>query len=699
MTALLLGCFLMVHAPADSTERQGVALVLAGGGARGLAHVGAVRALDEAGVDVRAAAGTSMGSLIAGLYACGYTGAQIDSIARSIRWDSLFSSAPNRHMVSLPQRMARAGDFLTLDLNGMTPQLPQSAVPTQRVGSLLSSLTEPVQVGCGEEFDSLPIPLRVVCFDLVSGQRVVFDSGDLYLAQLSSMSVPLVFPAMRRDSMLLVDGGVIDNMPVDVARSTWDLPVLAVNISEPPAEIPQHPNMLQVGELTLKALTDRMNALHRAEPDWSIRPELHGVPAWDFDRADSLIAWGYAAAQAFLDSTPGLPRRSRPLQPCTVAGLEAANIHMGGLRELSFSAVSPWVDIRRGQTVTPEAMRLSQERLYSTGLFERVDLSLMPAADSGKVNLLYRFRESSPATLGLGLSFYSDFGLDGQVTLHDRSFLSSGRPILLTVGGSSHYLFGDLRASDLAFGRRWYTEIAATAWQMQASHFRRDGASTERVESGAEAGLTGGLAAGWWGTVNLGAGGVFHRWGSSGTDAFARGCLTVLMDTLDDQVGPKRGRRVELQAHVAPFGAHPHQRVAWDIEQVDPLLRRGTLHVTAWGQLLAGKTYPWQRSRITAKRGVPGQPWNSLPARQRAAGGLRWRRELNGPFFLELEGAGCWDWEAVEAPGEGEETYGAGLAAGVDTPVGPAKISWGISSRSDRWTVSIGAPVTYGPGR
>jgi NTE family protein len=699
MTGVLLGCLLMAAAAPDTSGGQGVALVLAGGGARGLAHVGVIRALDEAGVDVRAAAGTSMGSLIAGLYACGYTGAQIDSIARSIRWDSLFSSAPNRHMVTLPQRMVGAGDFLTLDLNGMTPQLPQSAVPTQRIGSLLSSLTEPVQVGCGESFDSLPIPLRVVCFDLVSGRRVVFDSGDLYMAQLSSMSVPLVFPAMRRDSMLLVDGGVVDNMPVDVARSAWDLPVLAVNISEPPADIPDRPNLLQVGELTLRTLTDRMNALHRAEPDWSIHPDLHGVPAWDFDRADSLIAWGYAAAAAFLDSTPCLPRRNGPLPACTVAGLEVANIHMGGLRELTFSAISPWVDIRRGQTITPEDMRLSQERLYSTGLFERVDLSLMPAADSGKVNLLYSFRESSPATLGLGLSFYSDFGLNGQVTLHDRSFLSSGRPVLVTIGGSSHYLYGDLRASDLAFGKRWYTEIDATAWQMEASHYRRDGSSTERVESRADAGLTGGFAAGWWGTVNLGAGGVFHRWGSSGTDGFARAYLRVLMDTLDDQITPRRGRRVLLEAHLSPFGPHPHQRAAWDIEQVEPLLRKGTLHVTAWGQLLAGKTFAWQQSRMTADRRVPGQPWNSLPARQRAAGGLRWRRDLNGPFFLELEAAGCWDWEALELPGEGEETYGAAIAGGVSTPVGPAKISWGISSRSDRWTVSIGAPVTYGPGR
>ncbi len=699
MTALLLSCLLHFMAPADSAGGQGVALVLAGGGARGLAHVGVLQALDEAGVRVDAVAGTSMGALVAGLYGCGYTGAQIDSIARSLDWDSLFSSTPDRHMVLLPQRMARAGNLLTLDLQGMRPQLPQSAVPTQRVGSLLSSLTEPIQVACGESFDSLPIPVRVVCFDLASGRRVVFEEGDLYMAQLSSMAVPMVFPAVRRDGMLLVDGGVIDNMPVDVARKAWDLPVLAVDISQPPREIPQHPNMVQVGELTLAALTERMNELHRADPDYVIRPDLHGVASWDFDSADSLMAWGYRAARAFLDSTPDLPMRAAPLAPCRPAGMRVANIHLGGLEELGFAAVSPWVDIRRGQEVIPADLRRSQELLYSTGLFRRVDLSLIPAADSGKVNLLYTFRESRPATLGLDISFHSDFGLDGQLSLHDRNFLGSGRPFLMTVGGSGHYIFTDVRASDLAFGDRWYTELEATAQQMQADFRGRDGSSRDRVETRAEAALTGGFAAGWWGMVNLGGGVVVHRWGGGGIEVFERAYMRVLMDTTDDQVSPSSGRRARLQAHASPLGGHRHQRLGWDAEQFTPFLRRGTLSLTLWGQMLAGETFEWQHSRMKAGRTVPGQAWNSLPARQRAAAGLMWRRDLNGPFFLELEGAGCWDWEALDSPGEGEETYGGGIAGGVNTPVGPAKISWGISSRSERWTVSIGAPVTYGPGR
>ncbi len=699
MTALLLSCVMSLMAPADSAGGQGVALVLAGGGARGLAHVGVLRALDEAGVRVDAVAGTSMGALVAGLYGCGYTGAQIDSITRSLDWDSLFSSTPDRHMVLLPQRMARAGNLLTLDLQGMRPQLPQSAVPTQRVGSLLSSLTEPVQVACGKSFDSLPIPVRVVCFDLVGRQRVVFDRGDLYMAQLSSMAVPMVFPAVRRDSLLLVDGGVIDNMPVDVARKAWGLPVLAVDISEPPQTIPHHPNMVQVGELTLKALTARMNELHRAESDYVIRPDLRGVAAWDFGRADSLVAWGYAAARAFLDSTPGLPRRAEPPQPCRPPEMRVASIHMGGLRDLSFSAISSWVDLRRGQVITPADLRRSQEQLYSTGLFRRVDLSLIPATDSGKVNVVYTFRESRPATLGLDISFYSDFGLDGQVSLHDRNFLGSGRPFLMTVGGSSHYLFTEVRASDLAFGDRWYTELEASARQMEADFRTRDGSGRVRVETRGEAGLTGGFAAGWWGMVNLGGGAVVHRWGGGGFEAFERAYLRLLMDTTDDQVRPSSGRRVEVEAHVSPLGEHRHQRLGWDAGQHAPFLRRGTLSLSLWGQLLAGDTFEWQHSRMTTGRSLPGQPWNSLPARQRAAAGLRWRRELNGPFFLEASAAGCWDWTALESPGEGEETYGGGIAGGVDTPVGPARISWGISSRSDRWTVSIGAPVTFGPGR
>ena len=250
-------------------------MVLSGGGARGFAHVGVLLALQEENVCIRSVTGASMGSLIGGLYSCGYSPAYIDSMVRNTDWSLLFSSKPDSRLTLLPLRLSASHDILSLQVKGFSPLLPRSAVSTQRVGSLLSSLTSPVQVETGLNFDALPIPLRLVAFDLVSYERIVHSSGYLAQCQLSSMAVPAVFPAVRMGDLLLVDGGVGDNLPVDVAAETWDYPVLAVDISSGSPDIPEIPTMVQVGSLTYSALSARVNNIYSAEPDFYFRPDLH----------------------------------------------------------------------------------------------------------------------------------------------------------------------------------------------------------------------------------------------------------------------------------------------------------------------------------------------------------------------------------------------------------------------------------------
>ncbi len=684
---------------------DGVSLVLSGGGARGFAHVGVLMALEEEGVLVRTVTGASMGSLIGGLYSSGYSPPFIDSLVRNTDWAWLFSSAPDSRLTMLPLRLSRSHDILTLQFKGFSPVLPRSAISTQRVASLLSSVTGPVQVDHGIEFDSLPIPLRLVAFDLVSRCRIVHSSGNLSICQLSSMAVPAVFPAVRMGEMLLVDGGVGDNIPVDVAKDTWKYPVLAVDISSGSPEIPENPTMIQVGSLTYSALSQRVNDLYHVEADYYFRPDLHGAESYVFtsEAADSLIDLGYNQMLAYLREHPEIPRRPSHhgvwVDPRPDYLID--NVQFTGLENVSESVVHDWLILERGDEASTCQLREAAEKLYASGLFNRVYYRLEPAADSGFVDVIYTFEESEPSSVGIGLTYCDDFGLDARFTYRHLDFMKAGNHFIFSIGGGDRYFFTEIRLLDLSSGtRNWITDYSVTSWQMKAKFFERDRTVCDRVVTMAEASAAMGFSTGWSGLTELGVSGVLHRYGSSDPDGFPFVFMSHTNETMSDPVNPRSGIRLKTKLYWAPLGSHKHGSLNYDFESAFPFLRRGTMQFTFWGQLLSGTTWDWQDSRLTASRSIPGMPWNSLPARQRLAGSACFRRDLNGPFFLSIETGASWDWESPLEIEDGESTWGAGLSAGMRTPMGPAVISCGWSTEwHERWTVSIGSPLTYGPGR
>ncbi len=684
---------------------DGISLVLSGGGARGFAHVGVLMALEEEGVLVRTVTGASMGSLIGGLYSSGYSPSFIDSLVRNADWTWMFSSAPDSRLTMLPLRLSRSHNILTLHLKGFRPVLPRSAISTQRVASLLSSLTGPVQVESGMNFDSLPIPLRLVAFDLVSRSRIVHSSGNLSICQLSSMAVPAVFPAVRMGEMLLVDGGVGDNIPVDVAKDTWEYSVLAVDISSGSPEIPQNPTMIQIGTLTYSALSNRVNDLYRVEADYYFRPDLHGAKSYAFtsEAADTLINLGYNQMLEYLRKHPEIPRRSghhgflvNPRPHYMIS-----NVHLNGLENVSESVVYDWLILETGDEASTDTLREAAEKLYASDLFDRVDYRLEPSVDSGFVDLIYTFREREPSSVGIGMTYCDEFGLDARFTYRHLDFLKAGDHFIFSIGGGDRYSFGEIRLLDLSSGNRnWITDYSITAWQMKAKFFERDKTVYDRVSTMVSASAAQGFSAGWSGLTELGVSGILHRYGSGDPEGFPFVFISHINETMSDPVNPRSGIRLKIRFYWAPLGSRKHSCLNYDFESAFPFLRKGTVLFTSWGQLLGGTTWNWQDSRLTASRSIPGMPWNSLPARQRLAGTVCFRRDLNGPFFLSVETGAAWDWESPVEIKDGELTGGTGLSVGMRTPMGPAVISLGWSTEwNERWTVSIGSPLTYGPGR
>jgi NTE family protein len=214
-------------------HRPRIGLVLSGGGARGVAHIGVLKVLEEQHVPIDAIAGTSMGAVVGGLYASGLTAREIESIMTSLNWQEAFRDLPPREDLTL-RRKQEDQNFLVkfpLGIRGGKVLLPKGLIQGQRLNQILRRLTLPV--ARITNFDELPTPFRALATDLETGDAVTLDSGDLTSAMRASMSAPGVFAPVERDGRLLVDGGISENLPVDIARAMGVDILIVVDVGSP----------------------------------------------------------------------------------------------------------------------------------------------------------------------------------------------------------------------------------------------------------------------------------------------------------------------------------------------------------------------------------------------------------------------------------------------------------------------------------
>lgn len=276
-----------------------VALVLSGGGSRGISQIGILEALEEAHIPVDMIIGTSMGSIIGGLYSSGYTAAQLDSIARTQDWNQLLalSDAVSRSELFLQQKVTAEQSFLVIRLNGLTPILPSAIASGQRLTTLFTKLVLNSPYHVVRSFDDLKIPFRSVATDMVSGKRVVISSGDLAQAMRASSTVPVVFSPILSDTLQLVDGGLISNVPVDIARDLGADIVIAVNTMSPLRSEANIETPWDALDQATSIMMQLSNRLQLEKADVVITPKLEGHLASDFTNLDSLMLEGKTAAK------------------------------------------------------------------------------------------------------------------------------------------------------------------------------------------------------------------------------------------------------------------------------------------------------------------------------------------------------------------------------------------------------------------
>jgi NTE family protein len=400
-------------------SRPRVGLVLSGGGARGAAHVGVLKVLEEMRIPIDAIAGTSMGAIVGGLYASGMSAKDIEKLLLSLDWQDAFSDRLPRRDLGF-RRKQDDRNFLVRYALGVSSKgfkLPQGLIQGQKLSQVLRDATLPV-AGI-YDFDRFPVPFRAVATDLVSGEEVVMSHGDLTTAMRASMSAPAVFVPMERDGRLLVDGGLTQNLPVEIARRMGVDVLIVVDVSFPlrsreqlrtPVDV-----TFQASTIMMRQRIDEQRAL-LTERDILIDPELGSFSSSDFAHVGSARDLGEAAARQAQTRLAELSLDTESYQRYAAT----RNPRIGPPPVVSFvrtdansKRYEPQVQYLLADAVGKPLNKAEIETLiatlYGEDLFESVDYTLVEDAGASGLEFHLKRKAWGPNYVRFGLNIEDDF--------------------------------------------------------------------------------------------------------------------------------------------------------------------------------------------------------------------------------------------------------------------------------------------------
>ena len=415
-------------------HRPRVALVLSGGSALGIAHVGVIRELEKAGIPIDMVLGTSMGALVGGLYATGYSPDQLETIVDGIDWRTVFSESRDS-LGGNYEDQKRQRFPLGFGFNAEGIHLGRGLFKGQNILTLLTSLS--LHALAARDFDALPLPFRAVAADILTGERVVFSGGSLAEAMRASISIPGLFRPYVIDGRSLVDGGIVDNMPVDLAREMGADIVIAVE-SRPrlAGSDDDLKSSLDISNQILNLYIEDNLKLSRLGADILIRPDLSGFTTSSYTASRRLIERGAASVLAQSDEVAALaarigqdralvepddqPNRRALCEPPILDRLEVKASRPADA-ETARSVFSGLV----GRKLDRAEIKAAIDRVYASGDYSLVKFDLEPevGAARGVTGIVSLEADYQPADdLFVGASYH---GLVSAFTESDASILSS----------------------------------------------------------------------------------------------------------------------------------------------------------------------------------------------------------------------------------------------------------------------------------
>lgn len=406
---------------AEETERirPKIGVALSGGGARGLAHIGVLKALEEHQVPIDYIAGTSMGSIIGGLYASGLSIQELThAVEKEIDWDRALNYTENRDQLSFRDKQNQRRFFqLELGLNETGLTAPPGFIGGQNLFMELKRLTRDIHL---DDFSKLPIPFKTVATDLNTAKPYLLEKGDLALALRASMAVPFAFAPVKIDGRLLADGGIVNNIPVDIVRNQGADIVIAVDITNPLEKIDSSSSFLSVAKQSLNVSLIQNALLAVTKADIVLRPEIKDFSVTDFKRGPELIAKGYETAmeksavlerlalsdQDYANYRTAM-RAKIPARPETIT---PAFIKFTGNRRTHTMALQRKLQYLIGQQLHFEDIKQAANEIMSLNEFEQVTYNLIRDSH-GTTGLVFNVREKpwGPNYFRLGLNVSSSF--------------------------------------------------------------------------------------------------------------------------------------------------------------------------------------------------------------------------------------------------------------------------------------------------
>jgi NTE family protein len=450
--ASLLGLFLAVASHA--AERPKVGLVLGGGGARGAAHIGVLEVLEQMRIPVDCVAGTSMGALVAGAWGAGLDAASMRRALGNADWKDMFQDNPGYSEFSYRNKIMLQR-FLPGSETGINAQgafTPPGVVLGQKIKLFFNQL---VHADAGERLiETLPLPVSMIATDIATGERVVYRDGSLTLAMRASMSVPGLMAPLEYRGRKLVDGSLVDNVPIREVRERCGAEVIiAVNVGSPLMSAQEISGLLSVSAQMVAILTEQnvTQSLATLTPaDVYIKPDLTGVGAADFERNGEAANRGHAAAIAVsgqlqklsVDAASYAAWRAR-WAPSVQQAPRVDEIDIAGLLRVNPAAVTRHVQQQVGRALDTATLNRDLMRVYGEGDFERVDYSLLRQNDRNVLRITPIEKSWGPDYLRLGMNLSSSWNSDAVFSLraaYQRTWMNAlGGELLLAgeLGNSS----------------------------------------------------------------------------------------------------------------------------------------------------------------------------------------------------------------------------------------------------------------------
>ena len=591
IAGVAVGLAAMVRAAPESAISDGhrprVALVLSGGGARGFAHVGVLRVLRDLHVPIDLVVGTSMGSVVGGAFAAGNSVETMEMVIRTTDWDAVIADRPARDKLAFRRR---EDDLLLpsriefgVGAEGVT--LPPSAAGNAALEFALARLMPGTTRS--QPVDRLALPFRSVASDLVSGELVELIDTPLFLAMRASLAVPGVFAPVRVNQRLLVDGGLVRNLPIDLARAMGAEVIIAVNVGTPLAPESELGNAVGVAQQMLRILTEQnvQRSLKELGPrDILIAPDLSSVGFLDFDASERAMQQGALAARQVAAQLRALgvsesdyaARESIRLAGPAVADapLVISTLEVRGTKHIPAEVLRVQSELEVGQPATAETLDQAARRLYGRADLERVEIQTGEVGGGLDVTIEATEAAWARSRVRLGLELASDFG-DANVfnlgLLHVLSSLNDWGAELRTVAriGTQRQL-GTQWWQPIGPGSPWYLALSLQHSGIASDLFEQ-GRRTLRADFIANsASVVLGRELGDWGDLRAGlirsqthVHALVPDDGSRAPFALLRTSqfVQVRIDTLDSLAFPVRGQFLNADWERV-LGRHPDEPAA-----------------------------------------------------------------------------------------------------------------------------------------